>query len=111
MATKLLAAVTATGVSSSLNFRAGVRDHAIQATTTGAPTAVTVVLEGSLDGETYFTLDSHAFSAGEITAQAAYWNVSSQLTHFVRLNLSTLTGGTSPTVTGLYLHDEVNTRD
>lgn len=108
MATKLLNAATATGASTALNFRSGVRDHAIQATTTGAPTAVTITLEGSLDGVTYFTLDSHAFSAGEITAEAAYWNVSAQLVHYVRVNLTVLTGGTNVTV--LYLEDEANTR-
>ena len=76
-------------------------NHAIQITLGGTvvATAVTVVLEGSLDGATYYTLDTHAMSGPEITAEGAMYKVADQPTYYVRANLAVLTGGTAPTVT------------
>jgi len=102
MAIKLLDAVTATGSGSAFRINALVKTHTIQATITGAPTAVTVDLEGSVDNVTFFQLATHVFTAGELTAQGAMFHVVDKVVRFVRLNLTTLTAGTSPTVTGLY---------
>lgn len=112
-ANKLLDAVTVTGVGSSSTASAEVgqliKDHTVSVTTTGSPTAVTMDLEGSLDDVTFFSLASHVFTAAEITAGNAMFHVVNKPVRFVQLNLTTLTGGTSPTVTGLHDHFEENT--
>jgi len=98
----ILDAATATGAGSALKVSPFNTTHSYAATITGAPTAVTVVLEGSLDGTTWFTLGTHAFSAGELTATAAYVVVAAMPVESVRANLTVLTGGTTPTVTVKY---------
>ena len=102
MAFKFLDAATSTGASNSIPVRKIMQDHTVQATITGAPSAVTVDLEGSLDGDNWFQLGTHPFTAGELTAAQAMFHVVEKPVRYVRLNLTTLTGGTSPTVTALY---------
>lgn len=99
MAAILLSAVAATGVGSGYMCGGGIESHTMQATITGAPTAVTVDLQGSVDGDVWFQLDTHAFSAGELTATGAMWHIVNKVVKYVRANLATLTAGTSPTVT------------
>lgn len=106
MAVILLNGVTATGVGSSIICGQGISEHTVQATITGAPTAVTVALDGSLDDSTWIELDSHPFSAGELTAGKAMWHVVNKVVKHIRLNLTALTGGTSPTVTGKWEGDK-----
>jgi hypothetical protein len=105
MAVKLLDAVTSTGVSPS--WRANCVNHTIAADITGSPTAVTIDLEGSLDNNTFYTLASHTFSSGELTAGGSMFHVESKMVKFIRANLVTLTGGSSPTVTTRY-HSETS---
>lgn len=102
MAFKSLNKVTTTGAGEPLTFTKLWKDHTVQVTTTGAPTAVTIDLEGSLDNATFFVLASHVFTAGELTDSKAMFHVIDKVVRNVRLNLSTLTGGSSPTVTALY---------
>lgn len=104
MAVLLLNAATATGAGSVHIVRPRPSKHTVAATMGGTvvATAVTVDLEGSLDNSTWFSLDSHPFTAAEITAEAAMFHVVSRPVRYVRLNLVTLTGGTAPTVTGKY---------
>jgi len=102
MAAKLLDQAAATGASNDWQVRAGASEHTIQSTCTGSPTAVTTEFEGSLDGTTWYQLAEHKWTSNEITAQASMFHVSSKLITHTRINLSTLTGGTSPTVTCLY---------
>lgn len=102
-----LDAATATGESSIKALPFLVSAHSVQATITGAPTAVTVDLEGSLDGETFFVLATHPFTAGELTAAAALFHVIERPVNFVRVNLLTLTAGTAPTVTVKYDGDSI----
>jgi hypothetical protein len=102
-----LNAVEATGASSIKALPFLVTSHTVQATITGAPTAVTVDLEGSLDGTTFFALASHVFSAGELTAEGAMFHVVDKPVTYVRINLTTLTAGTEPTVTVKYDGDSL----
>jgi len=102
MAVKLLNAATATGPSTSWAVRMKPRNHTVQFTITGAPTAVTVDLEGSLDDSTWISLASHVMSAAELTATQAMFHVVDKPVRYIRTNLTTLTGGTAPTVTTLY---------
>ncbi len=60
---------------------------------TGAPTALQVDLEGSLDNTNWYQIDTYNVVANtlrEVTQRGA---------KFIRARLVTLTGGTSPTVT------------
>lgn len=98
----LLRAATATGAGSEHSLNKLYETHTVQANITGAPTAVTVALEGSLDGVLWFTLASHTFSAAELTATGAMFHVVQKPVTKVRANVTTLTGGTSPTVTVFY---------
>ena len=102
MAVKLLDAVTSTGVSASFRINALVKSHTVQSTITGAPTAVTVDLEGSVDNVSFFQLASDPYQPGDLTAQGAMFHVADKPVKFIRVNLTALTGGTSPTVTAVY---------
>ena len=102
MAYRLLDQVTTTVVSSSLIFRKGVEKHTVQITTTGGPSAVTVDLEGSLDGINWALVLTSPLSAAELVAGVAITFIADKTVRYVRLNLPTLTGGSSPTVTALY---------
>ncbi len=100
-----LNAVTGTGASGAKEFRRLIDRHALQVTITGAPSAVTVTLEGSLDGTTFSTIGTHAMSAGELTAtKAMYFDVDMPVL-WVKANLTVLTAGTAPTVTVTYAGD------
>ncbi len=104
MAILLLNAATSTGAGTSFSLLTVPAKHTVQATMggTAVATAVTVDLEGSLDNSTWFTLASHVFTAAEITAEAAMFHVIDKPIRFARLNLTTLSGGTAPSVTGKY---------
>lgn len=91
--------LTATGPDLVSKHSSSVPTHSVQVNVTGSPTAVTVDLEGSLDGVKWFQLAEHVFSAGDITAQAALFHVIDRAVPMTRGNLTTLTGGTTPTVT------------
>jgi predicted RNA-binding protein YlqC (UPF0109 family) len=97
---KSLNAVTSTGAGSSNDYSGLVMYHTVQVTYTGSPTAVTVDLEGTLDGTTWFQLATHPADAGEITANGFMFHVIDRVVLATRANLTTLTGGTAPTVTG-----------
>ena len=106
----LLSAVTSTGASLGKEFSRLIDKHALQVTITGGPSAVTVTLEGSLDGTTFCTIGTHAMSAGELTAtKAIYFDADSPVLH-VKANLTVLTGGTSPTVTVTYEGDSTGSQ-
>ena len=102
MAFKFLDAATATGASASATVRKIMKDHTVQTTITGAPSAVTMDLEGSLDGTNWFQLATSPFDAADLTATQAMFHVDEKSVRFIRVNLTVLTGGTAPTVTTLY---------
>jgi len=101
---KLLDAATATGVGASHPVTWLPGTHAVHGVMGGTvvATAVTLDLEGSLDGVKWVQLVQRIFSAGEITAENALFFVVDKPVAFVRGNLVTLTGGTAPTVTMFY---------
>ncbi len=100
---KLLDAATATGAGTPIRQDSApgkaIKDYTVEVTVTGSPSAVTVDLEGSLMGVGYAQLAQHVFDAAEITAQFAIFHVASKSIVFIRGNLITLTGGSTPTVT------------
>jgi hypothetical protein len=68
------------------------------AKTTGAPTSVVIDIEGDIDKLGAATLATHTFSAAELTAELAMFHISGKPVDRLRYNITTLSGGTSPTV-------------
>jgi len=101
----LLDAATATGTGPAKHLPHLVNAHTIQVVATGSPTAVTIALEGSLNNISFAPLVSHAFTAAQITASIALVFVVNAPVTYIRANLTTLTGGTAPTITCLYEGD------
>ena len=92
---------TATGAGESTPISNPVGTHACHIVTTtagGAVTAVTVALEGSLDGVNWVVLGTHAFTAGEITAEQALFFITGAPVAYVRFNITTLTSTGTTTV-------------
>jgi hypothetical protein len=73
------------------------RTFGLQVTATGSPTGLVCRLEGSIDGTNYFTLATWDITA-PLTSGAIVFAVDKPVTK-VRANLTTLSGGTAPTVT------------
>jgi len=73
--------------------------HTYQVVASGSPTAITIRIEGSIDGIKWFELATHSFNADEITNQAAMFHIVGRVVPKVRAVGVTLTGGTTPTVT------------
>ncbi len=107
MSDKLLDAVTSTGVSSEIfslyRDRQLFNNHTVSVSITGAPSAVTIDIEGTIDdGATWHQLVQHPFSAGELTATTVMFHFTNKVVDKIRHNLTTLTGGTAPTVTSYH---------
>lgn len=100
-ARKVLDGATGTGVSTrTANGLAS--DQSVQVNITGGPTAVTVVIEGSLDGVNWEAIGTIAFSAGELAQGFAFLSIVGKPRDHIRHNLTVLTGGSSPTVTSYH---------
>ena len=95
----MLDAAVATGAGGAHSQQRLISDSSYTVNITGAPSAVTVDIEGSFDGETFFQIAQHAMTAGELTATKAMFHIAGKPVMFIRVNLTTLTAGTSPTVT------------
>lgn len=65
---------------------------------TGAPTTVSVRLEGSINGTDWVEIGTHDFTAAELTAAYALYPTGTIPVAYVRGNIVTLIGGSSPTV-------------
>jgi len=78
----------------------------VQAVATGDPTAATVIVEGSLDGANWSILETHAFTADELTDLSALFYVSNKPAAYIRVSASVLTFTTSGTLT-VKVSDEV----
>ncbi len=107
--TVLLSAVAASGAGTGYDiarvnpFAAGrgsqLSTFTVQITTTGAATAVTVDLEGSIDGSVWHSLASHVMTAGELTAKQAMYHVVNKPVTYIRGNMTAFTQAASETVT------------
>lgn len=96
-----LNAATTTGPGSSKDFEDVSGNHTMIVTTTGSPSEVVVRLQGSHNGSVWVDLGSvDAFGSAPGIVAAAY------LVRHVRANISTLTGGSAPTVTATIASDE-----
>lgn len=97
-----LAAVTAVGAGSALANVGTNSLFTMQVILTGSPTAAIVVLEGSLDnGTTYSTILTWDIAAGRASGDLV--TIAGYGVDNVRARLTTLTGGTVPTVTAIVM--------
>jgi hypothetical protein len=87
-----LVAVAAVGAGPAMEC-GGCRTFGMQVNFTGAPSPIIVVLQGSNDGASWFTLETWT----TLATGAMVFAVDMPCL-FVRSNLTTLTGGTNPTV-------------
>lgn len=85
-----LYAATTVSAGLTINYQFAYPSHTMVVTTTGAPTTIAVNLEGSHDGVTWQVLGTQA-TAGSLSVLGVFT--------YVRANLTTLTGGTAPTIT------------
>lgn len=86
---------TATGDSSVATFGNPLGQHAVQVAITGAPSAVKVLLKGSVNGTDYYTIGTWDTAAGLVTGDIVPF---AGLVSHLMATLDTLTGGTNPTV-------------
>lgn len=91
-----LNAATSTGPGTVFDLGVVRSSHTLQTSTTGAPTGVTVTMEGSLASTgPWVTLVTSTSTTGDVQTG------SGKAVRYVRANLTVLTGGTAPTVTAL----------
>lgn len=99
----LLDAATATGAGpAEATITHRITNWSCDATITGSPTAVTVRIEGNQGRTALFSptgMATHVFAAGELTAGIASFGIANTPVNQIRGNITTLTGGTNPTVT------------
>lgn len=94
------ATMTASGTTTAFDVRQlSPSQHSMQAIETGGPSGCSVQLEGSLDNVNWFNLSG----AQSCTAASIFFSVVQRPADFVRGNVTTLSGGTSPTITLSYL--------
>ena len=93
-----LGTLSATGATISINLGRTPHKHTLQAVVTGSPDACAIQLEGSLDGSTWANLSG----TQTCTSSVAFHVVDKPVT-WIRANLTSLTGGTSPTVAIRYV--------
>lgn len=87
-----LASAAATGPGETRDLEHTYRAHGMIVTTTGSPAAFQIDLEISFDGTTWISLGS----VTEATNPAVLWSADKP-TRFIRANLASFSGGTSPT--------------
>ena len=100
------AAQTTTGTLSGVHVRTGDGgypvDHSVVLIVTGSPTGCAFQLEGSTDNSNWFNIgDTSETAEGDCTSSFIY-HISGKLVRYIRPNLITLSGGSSPTVRLIY---------
>lgn len=87
-----LGAATSVGPGSSRDLEDVLRTHTMFVTVTGSPSGVLVRLQLSHDGLNWHSIDSVSGGDGVVTS-------ADHLARYVRADVATLSGGSSPTVT------------
>lgn len=81
-------------------FSRGVlKDFTFYVNVTGAPTAVRLEVQGSINSTNFFTLACHDFSVQDITAGKSMFHVVSKPCMQMKIKVSKLSGGVAPTIT------------
>jgi len=98
---------TSTGISEaqtvSKDNDAAHSDHTFQVVHTGSPTAITINIEASIDGNNYTCIASHVVTISELSNGTALFHANNKPIGKLRVNIFRLDGGTSPTVSVYYL--------
>lgn len=102
MSIKLLDAVTSATVSDAYSPQDALNDHTVQIIVTGGPTDVVGKLCVSLDGQNYCVIGTYTMTAAEIAHGCGIYHTPGYRSNHIKLELATLSGGISPTVTALY---------
>lgn len=85
------------------------REHTMYVRVTGAPSDLQVDLEGSHDSVTWFslgTVNEGVISGGQARVNTPFDQTRYDLVRYVRANLITLSGGSSPAVTATIASSE-----
>ena len=90
----LLDAATATGAGTEQHLKSIPSDFTIQTLHTGSPTTVVLDIEGSIDDKNYVQIAQHTLAAA-----TDMFHISGKPMEWIKANITTLTGGTAPTVT------------
>ena len=91
---RLLDEVETTGVGNTFVLPYTVLNHTIDCYFTnsgGSVTALTVDLEGSIDGQKWYTLASHEFTSDELNDKKAMFHSVDRMVSYIRANIITLT--------------------
>jgi hypothetical protein len=103
MSRKLMNARKAIGPSHAVDKNISeVGTHAIQFQITGAPTAVTLVVEGNINDADWDKIAVHIATVEQLANGHGMFHVINKPVENVRLNLAVLEGGTAPTVSAWY---------
>lgn len=89
---QILTNATGTGAAKIFKCESAVDVHTLQIVTQNAMSALTVDLEGSIDGVYFYQIGQKAFSGGELSAKNAILWVTGKFVEFVRVNITTYTG-------------------
>lgn len=73
-------------------------DHTAVLIVTGSPATCQLSVEGSTNNSNYFSIGDTSETAEADCTASLMFHISGKLVRYVRPNLTTLTGGTSPTV-------------
>lgn len=92
------APLSATGAGTAIAEFTGASVHTINWTTTGSPTGCTIQLETSTTATGAFSL----VGAAQTCTSSGSYTLSGSTANFYRVNLTTLSGGTNPTVAYTY---------
>jgi hypothetical protein len=85
--------LSATGTTTAFNVL-GLDKYTVAVTTTGSPSGCAMQIEGSLDNTNFFNL-----SGSQICTSNLMFHITEKPILYLRTNVTTLSGGTSPTVT------------
>ena len=106
--TDWLNAATTVGDVSSVEEVLGATTITVSSRATGSPTNWSVSLQGSVDGQTWFTLADYGPAGpgahhSDFAVSAADYSANGRYVKYLRLRLATLIGGSSPTVSASIL--------
>ena len=107
MKTTNLGSIATADTYDKINLLTSTPTVAIQYVLTGDPTAAIIDYEGSLDGNTWGVIETHTFSAGELTDLSAFRYVTDKPVPYFRLNVSTLTFTTAGTIVPIVRYEEL----
>src|SRR4051812_23350894 len=95
----ILSAASSTGAGASTDLGGVAREWTTHTVTTGSPVSVDLRVQGSLDNVNWFTLGEPSAGSQGVTELSGASNAARPYFRYVRGNVFTLSGGSSPTVT------------